>query len=143
MFKIEIEKGLENLPLAEGVREEVFVKEQGYSKDIEVDEHDTEAYHILISKEGQPIATARAFLESAGVYHIGRVCVKKEFRKLGLGKTLIEELETHCKARGGKKFTLGAQLHAEKFYENLGYHREGEIFLDEGEPHVEMVKSTK
>lgn len=140
MYDITIQQGIENVPLAEDIREEVFVREQGFTKEIEIDEHDKEAYHVLICDNKKPVATARAFEEAPGVYHIGRVCVKKVYRGKGLGKELILQLEKYCKEVGAKKFTLGAQLHAESFYKNLGYRREGEEFLDEGQPHIEMVK---
>ena len=42
---------------------------------------------------------------------------------------------------GGKGIYLGAQTHAQTFYEQLGYHPCGEIFYDEHCPHIPMEKS--
>ena len=63
------------------VRKKVFVIEQGFSEELEFDDIDSIAYHLCIYDDNnQPIATARLFQEH-GVYHCGRICILKEYRK--------------------------------------------------------------
>lgn len=139
MAKIKIEFGVNFLPEALQIRQAVFIEEQGFQTDI--DEHDNQAYHIVIYLNELPVATARAFEEENQVYHIGRVAVLKPFRKTGLGRQLIIELEKYLKTKGAKGFYLGAQVYARQFYEKLGYEQYGDVFLDEGSPHLHMKKS--
>ena len=80
-------------------------------------------------------------MEDGTRYHIGRVAVLKEYRGQGLGKELLKCLEEKLKQTEIKKLYLGAQTHAQSFYEQLGYTRHGDIFLDEGSPHVHMEKT--
>jgi len=37
--------------------------------------------------------------------------------------------------------TLGAQISARNFYQNLGYQEEGDFFLDAGIEHITMTKN--
>ena len=74
------------------------------------------------------------------LYHIGRVAVRKKFRGRALGRAVMEALEREARVRGGEKIVLSAQLRAAGFYERLGYHRVGEVYLDESCPHIRMEK---
>ncbi len=124
------------------VRDEVFVKEQGFEN--ELDEIDDVALHVLFyDEQGNPVATGRTFPaheEDDGIYKIGRVCARKSVRGKGAGRAVMEALEHKIKELGGKEAQLGAQLRAKGFYQRLGYEEFGEVFLDEGCPHIMMRK---
>lgn len=119
------------------LREEVFVREQGFQK--EFDEIDATAHHLLVTEEGIAVAAARVFPEETG-YHVGRICVRKDKRGCGVGRLLLAEVERFCRELGGGQLALGAQLRAAGFYEACGFQQVGEEFLDEGCPHITMVK---
>ena len=42
--------------------------------------------------------------------------------------------------RGQREQKLSAQVHAAAFYERLGFHIEGDEYLEAGIPHVMMVR---
>lgn len=123
------------------IRKKVFVEEQGFDEALEFDSLDASSYHMLVSIEGQPIATARLYeTERAGVFQIGRICVLKEHRKGGIGLQMLCEAEKKARSHGAKELILGAQHQAMGFYEKAGYIAYGESYMDEHCPHRMMRK---
>ncbi|MBE5960953.1 MAG: GNAT family N-acetyltransferase [Lachnospiraceae bacterium] len=122
------------------IREEVFMKEQGFQN--EFDEIDDRAKHIVLyTEEGKPVATCRIFKgEYSGDYILGRLAVRKEYRGKNIGATIVEEAERCVKELGGNTLSLHAQCRVSKFYQNLGFSEYGEADEDEGCPHIWMKK---
>jgi predicted GNAT family N-acyltransferase len=135
MYKIIFTLGLPTD--AKVIREEVFMKEQGFED--EFDDLDAISYHAVLYENGQPIGTARTFLQD-DIYVIGRVAVIKEKRKQHLGKEIMLTIEEKIKELHGTKIMLSAQTRARGFYETLGYVVQGEEYLDEYCPHIKMIK---
>ncbi|MFC4778529.1 GNAT family N-acetyltransferase [Paenibacillus sp. GCM10023252] len=131
---------------ASSVRQEVFVKEQGVAADREYDEFDSltaEADHVVVYDGTIPVGTGRVRLldYSGPTAKLERICVLEEYRQYGLGRLIVDELERLGKARGAHQAMLNGQTQAEPFYIRLGYKTVSEVFLEEGIPHVKMVKS--
>ncbi|UZQ86472.1 GNAT family N-acetyltransferase [Thermoclostridium stercorarium] len=62
------------------IRVEVFVKEQNVPEEIELDEFDKTAVHVVAYRDDEPVGCGRVFME--GDYaRIGRVAVLKKERK--------------------------------------------------------------
>ena len=118
------------------IREQVFIVEQGVPPELEVDEQDPLAQHVLLFIEQAPIATGR--LTAAG--HIGRVAVLKPYRHQSYGRQIILKLEHLAVTVGLTHVELGAQCQALRFYQGLGYHAVGEVFMDAGIEHLKMTK---
>lgn len=119
------------------VREKVFVEEQQVPLELEWDGEDAEAIHLLaLDTNLHPIGTAR--LLPSG--QIGRMAVIKEWRKQGVGSALLEQLLTEAKQVNYPELFLNAQLSALPFYEQLGFHAEGEVFHEAGIPHQRMTR---
>ena len=124
---------------AKEIRETVFVKEQGFKK--EFDEVDNLARHMIIYEEEQPISTCRFYFnEEKQSFIIGRIAVRKEYRGKGIGRKMLKEAEDIIRQDGGKNTMISGQVRVEKFYEKLGYQKQGEVFLDEDCPHIWMKK---
>lgn len=124
---------------AKEIRETVFVKEQGFKK--EFDEVDNLARHMIIYEEEQPISTCRFYFnEEKQSFIIGRIAVRKEYRGKGIGRKMLKEAEDIIRQDGGKSTMVSGQVRVEKFYEKLGYQKQGEVFLDEDCPHIWMKK---
>lgn len=139
-LRIVISKEREVFHTAEKIRYQVFVDEQGFSSEIEVDDVDSHAFHVVAFDGEKPVGAARYFGD-CDPYHIGRVAVIPEYRGKGVGSYIMRKIEGFAKENGAKELTLGSQLRVEKFYASLGYERVGEEFLDEGCPHIEMRKA--
>ena len=123
------------------VRRVVFMEEQDVSEADEIDGLDGAALHLLARIGGQPVGTARILL-SGNEAKIGRVCVLKETRGLGLGAAIIEACVGVARAQPRiTKAKLGAQVHALSFYEKLGFSAFGPVYDDAGIPHRDMERA--
>lgn len=117
------------------IRFEVFVEEQGVPAELEHDEHDARALHLLASVDDLAVATARMLDDG----HIGRMAVRRAYRGSGIGGQLLRAMLGQARARGLREVFLHAQCSAEPFYENHGFIARGEVFVDAGIDHRTMV----
>ncbi|WP_342495912.1 GNAT family N-acetyltransferase [Bacillus sp. FSL K6-0994] len=131
-----------DLHAAQDIRKSVFIEEQQVPESDEFDQFDTlneQCQHVLVYHENQPVGTGRVRI----VDHTGkleRICILKPYRKYGLGKIIIGELEKIMQEKGVTKMKLHGQTHAESFYKKLGYQTTSDEFLEDGIPHVLMTK---
>lgn len=132
----------DDLQKAFQIRKEVFVKEQGVPLEDEFDAFDNldgQCEHILVNYEERPVGTGRLrFVESIG--KLERICILKQYRNYGLGKIIIKKLEEIAAEKGADSVKLHGQTQAEGFYQKLGYHTSSDVFMEDGIPHVLMVK---
>lgn len=147
MMKSKIIITEEDLKKAFDIRIEVFVEEQGVPLEDELDEFDKlngQCEHILVYLNEQPVGTGRIRLVD-GFGKLERICILKPYRKFGLGKVIIKALEEVAEKEGVSKIKLHGQKHAEGFYNKLGYQTSSSVFMEDGIPHILMIKdlSTK
>jgi len=124
------------------LRMEIFVVEQECVYQ-DMDFKDQKALHILGKKGNKLVAYSRVF--NAGDYFkkasIGRVLVRSSFREHSYGHTILEASVTaiysHFKAQ---QIVLSAQQHLKKFYNAHGFKEFGEGYLEDGIPHIKMLK---
>lgn len=116
------------------IRETVFVHEQGVPPELEMDEFDQQAQHAIAKVNGSAVATGRILSDG----HIGRIAVLKDYRGRGIGAALVRCLTEYARQQGWRRVYLGSQLHAEAFYERLGFQRYGDVFMDAGIEHCWM-----
>ncbi|WP_025731657.1 GNAT family N-acetyltransferase [Heyndrickxia ginsengihumi] len=132
----------EDLKKAFDIRIEVFVEEQGVPLEDELDEFDKlngQCEHILVYFNEQPVGTGRIRLVD-GFGKLERICILKPYRKFGLGKVIIKALEEIAEKDGVSKIKLHGQKHAEGFYNKLGYLTSSNVFMEDGIPHILMIK---
>lgn len=123
------------------IRKTVFVEEQGFSLEIEIDEIEDQCeYLTLYSAQNQPLATARIYPYADGVHKLQRIAVLKSQRGKKLGERLMTEMENHAKKYGIKRLILGAQNSAIGFYQKCGYQVFGDGYDEEGVAHHNMQK---
>ncbi|RLD86308.1 MAG: GNAT family N-acetyltransferase [Bacteroidetes bacterium] len=128
------------------LRINVFVVEQNCAYP-ELDDKDKIAYHFFAFAENDPlqiIAYTRIF--KPGDYYkeaaIGRVVVHPDFRKEGLGYQLMKESISKIEALfQTKKIKIGAQTYLKKFYESQGFKKTGKPYIEDGIPHIYMIRS--
>lgn len=119
------------------VRETVFVLEQGVPPELELDEYDTDALHVLAEdNDGRPIGTGRLLSDG----HIGRLAVLADWRGHRVGHALLETLIEAAIQRGHTEVLLNAQIRAIDFYRRVGFETCGVSFMEAGIPHREMRK---
>ena len=119
------------------LRSEVFVVEQ-HCPYPELDGRDLEpaARHVWVSYDGQPVAYLRV-LDDGSHARIGRVCVAEAHRGGGVARTLMRAA---LEVVGDRPSRLSAQSYLVGWYERLGYAADGPEFLEDGIPHVPMVR---
>lgn len=123
------------------LRHAVFVIEQNVPIAREQDGMDAGAHHILASRNGTPLGTARILIKGE-TGKIGRVCVLRAERGRGLGAALIEACLAHLRTVPGvTRAELGAQTHALGFYERLGFRAFGPVYDDAGIAHRDMERA--
>lgn len=128
-------------PLAQTVRTDVFVHEQGIKAEDEWDAADASAIHaVLTNRYGVPLGTARLLQPEPHVAQVGRMAVTRLMRGTGFGRQLIEALLDTARQRGDQEVRLHAQRSAEGFYQRQGFVAHGEPFDEVGIAHIEMRK---
>ncbi len=121
------------------IRDEVFVREQGFLE--EFDEIDKTAVHLIMYDGKIPIACSRYFpSEEENCFYIGRLAVIKAYRGKHIGAEMLRETELAVRRKGAKKSILHAQCQASYFYEKQGYQAFGEQDFEESCPHIWMSK---
>lgn len=130
-----------SLAEALAVRRAVFVDEQGVPPDREVDEYEDAATHLIARQGGEVVGTARLRALDDATGKVERVAVHQAYRGEGLGRRLMDRVETLARERGMGVLVLHSQTAVEGFYETLGYRTTSDVFEDAGIPHVEMEKS--
>ncbi|MCY9139140.1 GNAT family N-acetyltransferase [Peribacillus frigoritolerans] len=131
-----------DLKIAFHIRKEVFVEEQGFPLEFEFDEFDTLnalSEHILVYYNEKPVGTGRLRVVD-GLGKLERICILEPYRKFGLGKIILKTLEEIAKQQGITQVKLHGQTQAEGFYKKLGYRTSSDVFMEDGGPHLLMIK---
>lgn len=126
------------LTRAFAIRLRVFVHEQGVPEEVELDEDDRKATHLLASVGSRPVGTARLVITGAKA-KIGRMAVLKSYRGKGIGKALLKRALELARKRRAKLIYLHAQASVVGFYEKLGFRPAGRVFMEAGIAHRKMI----
>ena len=124
------------------LRNEVFVVEQNCVFQ-DADDKDQDSFHLLGYHSDKLVAYTR--LVPPGVIYeepsIGRVVTSPSVRGTGSGKELMKESIKRCyELFDVKPIKIGAQLYLKKFYEGFDFHQVSEPYLEDGIPHIYMLR---
>lgn len=124
------------------LRAEIFVVEQNCAYQ-DIDGWDQNALHILGERQQELLCYARIL--GPGVRYaepsIGRVINRLRERGNGLGRQLMQLALQECENKyPGMAIRISAQHYLEQFYASLGFSVVSEPYLEDGIPHVEMLK---
>ena len=122
---------VENRKLIFSIRTTVFVIEQSVPEEIEMDDLDADAQHVLAFIDGAPVGTGRITAEG----RIGRMAVLREYRGRGVGREILLALVKIGQSYAVDRLCLSAQCHAIPFYERMGFVAKGEVYEEAGIPH--------
>ncbi len=127
------------------LRNEVFIVEQNCPYQ-DCDNKDLRAWHLMGMQNDQLLAYSR--LLAPGISYsessIGRVVSSPSARKTGMGKKLMRE--SIARVRNlfqTDTIRIGAQLYLKKFYESFGFIAEGDTYLEDNIPHIQMLRKPK
>lgn len=130
-----------DLDAAFQLRCHVHEVEQKIPRPLYPDSFDGLADHaVAYDSAGRCIGTGRAFRMDSRTVRIGRQVVAPDARHHGVGRSVYAALERITRMRGMKEIVVHAHLHAERFYANLGFVREGEVFEEKGVRRIRLRK---
>ena len=129
------------------LRIDVFVVEQTcYYPDLDnLDRHPETRHIFLYDEQGEMIAYARVLAQ--GVCYqtypaIGRVIIAEQARGKGVAHQLIQKSLTVCSEFfPNQNIKISAQEHLEAFYHSHGFNKCSEMYLEDGIPHISMIKT--
>jgi len=121
------------------IRHEVFMQEQGISYTDEFEGDEDSFIHFCCYRNGLLIGYIRVSISNDEI-HIGRLAVRKRFRKQGIGTKLMATAEKFGRENTCKIASLNAQIQAKGFYAKLGYIECGDTFLEANIEHILMKK---
>lgn len=125
------------------LRQAVFVVEQDCPY-LDADGKDQEAYHLLGHRQNRLVAYTRLMppgLSYEGYASIGRVITSASVRGMGVGRRLMEESIAQAAALfGDVPLKISAQCYLQAFYESLGFSCTGDPYLEDGIPHIAMIR---
>ena len=123
------------------LRSEVFVVEQNCVF-LDMDDKDQKSHHLMGWRDSKLVGYSRllhsgiSYVESS----IGRVVTSPAARGLGVGRDLLDKsIETLYRLYGKQPIRIGAQCYLIEFYESFGFVQKGEIYLEDGIEHIEML----
>lgn len=125
------------------LRSEIFVVEQNCVYQ-DIDYKDQKALHILGYQQDDLVAYTRIFKPGDYLEHasIGRVLVRAVERHLKYGYAIMEaSIKTIDERFNTRIIEISAQIYLKKFYNNLGFTEIGDSYLEDGIPHVGMIKA--
>jgi predicted GNAT family N-acyltransferase len=123
------------------LRTRVFVDEQGVPPEIEQDDRDATAVHVVSrDASGRVVATGRLLVDGDRAT-IGRMAADASVRGRGHGAAVLAELHRQAVLSGVREVELHAQVGARRFYERAGYEAVGKEYLEAGIAHVTMRRA--
>lgn len=123
------------------IRKQVFQIEQGVSSELEFDEIDDLAIHVIVyasDTDKRPVATGRVYFDGEN-YRIGRIAVLKEERGKYYGDFAVRMLANKAFLAGATEILIHSQTDVIPFYKKIGFEICGEEFMEAGIKHVPMI----
>ena len=123
------------------LRSEVFVVEQNCVYQ-DLDDKDQFSYHLFLENEGEIIAVSRIIPENVSYEEmsIGRVVVKENFRGQGLSKIMMKKaIDFIVDDLGKSEIRLSGQAYLVDFYENLGFKKVSDVYMEDNIEHFEFL----
>ena len=106
----------EDLQALHALRWQVFVEEQGVPPELESDELDETACQALALVDGAAAGTGRVVMLKGGEARVGRMAVRSDVRRQGVGGRVLRFLEAEAAREGAVEVTLHAQRYVSAFY---------------------------
>lgn len=123
------------------LRSEVFVVEQDCVYQ-DLDDKDQLSYHLFLKNDDEIIAVSRIIPENVSYEEmsIGRVVVKENFRSRGLSKIMMKKaIDFIVDDLGKSEIRLSGQAYLVDFYEDLGFKKVSDVYMEDNIEHFEFL----
>lgn len=111
------------------LRHEVFVVEQEIFAGTDEDAHDRDesSVHLVADVQGVAAGTVRIYpIDDDGLWKGDRLAVLPAFRRMVVGKRLVQTAVRTAGRLGGAEMIATVQLSNVRFFEHLGWHQDGQ-----------------
>lgn len=137
-MKISLANWAEHQDLLMAIRRRVFIDEQGVPEELEWDEQDASAVHLVAMEDDQPAGCLRILPDG----RIGRMAVLLQYRRHSIGTHLLYAAEQYIEhALQLTVMRANVQTQAYRFYQQNGFFPETDFNLDAGIVHLGMKKT--
>lgn len=123
------------------LRSEVFVVEQNCVF-LDMDDRDQQCHHVMGMQGDLLVGYSRivppdiSYVEPS----IGRIVTSPSVRRHGVGRELMRySMERLYSMYGTTDIRISAQYYLLSFYRSFGFVQKGEIYLEDGIDHIEML----
>lgn len=97
---------------------------------------------MVWASEGDAVVATLRILRDPGALRIGRVTALPSYRGSGIAARLFGRALDECSdIAPALPIVLDAQLPLEAWYGRFGFERTGDMFLEDGIPHVPMFRA--
>lgn len=122
------------------LRQEVFIIEQDCIYD-DIDNYDQKCSHLLLINSSDLVSYARLVPKNIKYEEpsIGRIIVNPKYRGKGYGVDIVRKSIDLLKKDGAEAIRIEAQAYLTKFYRELGFEVDSDIYDLDGIPHLEML----
>lgn len=112
---------------------------------LDADEADEHSFHLAAWSPAHVLPLAYARLVDPGIKYaepsMGRVITTEAARGTGLGRELVRRVVALADAQfPGCGVRISAQSHLRRFYGAFGFEPVGDDYLEDGIPHVQMLR---
>ncbi|WP_342150365.1 GNAT family N-acetyltransferase [Methylorubrum sp. SB2] len=126
------------------LRQAIFIVEQNVAY-ADIDGKDLTCAHLVCTFADEVVAYARAVPEGLfkpGAVSFGRVTVRHDLRRVGLGKALVARvLERIDTTRGALPIEISSQYYLKTFYASFGFIAYGEQYIEDQISHIAMRRA--
>ncbi len=126
------------------LRSAIFVVEQACAFQ-DIDDHDLLAVHVLTDARRDAALEGCVRVFGPGVTFpeasFGRLATASSARGSGLGRALVARALGWIESHTPGPVRIAAQSHLEAFYRAFGFGPVGEPYVEDGIPHVHMVRA--
>lgn len=133
---------VEHVAMHYAIRRAVFVDEQAIFALSDIDEHDARnsVVHVLAMRGDHPVGAVRLYPVDAeeGLWKGDRLAVLRPCRAYGVGAPLVRFAVAQAAARGGRQMTARVQVPNLRFFERLGWSKNGDSEEYLGRSHQTM-----
>jgi predicted GNAT family N-acyltransferase len=127
----------EDLTDAFFIRKKVFIEEQKIDVNIDFDDLDKDAIHVVAYEDNYPVGTGR-LINKENIYIIGRIAVLKEKRGNYYGDLIVRMLIKKAFDSGAEFVDIHSQLSAISFYKKIGFKEYGKKYVVASIEHIDM-----
>jgi ElaA protein len=124
------------------LRIEVFAIEQNCLYQ-DLDFKDQLARHFVGYDQQQLAAYGRVLFDpDKKALSIGRVITAKTYRGKGVGNLLMQQMMNFLNKKYSQQHVvISSQCYIQNFYQSFGFEPQGEPYLEDGIPHIKMVRN--